>query len=266
MRSSDFFDTHPVFTHGEFVAEHTTSGQSARTSDSLLRRYVATGRLLRIRRGVYAVVPRGTTQATAPFDPYLVVTKLTEDAAVAYHSALAFHGKAYSLSRRFHYLTRDRARPFAFRGSEFVPVQAPVSLRDLPDLGGGIRTLTHAGGVVRVTTLERTLVDVLDAPDKGGGWEEIWRSLELVDFFDLDALIEYASKLGTAVTCARVGFFLEQHREALMVEDVHLARLKALAPNEPRYFDPKRRPGKLVAAWNLVVPEQVVDRSWEELL
>ncbi len=39
----------------------------------------------------------------------------------------------------------------------------------------------HAGGIVRVTAFERTLVDVLDAPDLGGGWEEVWRSLEMVE-------------------------------------------------------------------------------------
>ena len=170
-----------------------------------------------------------------------------------------------AVSRRFHYLTCARARPFSFRGSDFVPVRVPASLRDLTDLGGGILEQQHAGGTVRVTTLERTLVDVLDAPDKGAGWEEVWRSLELVEFFDLDAVIDYARKLGSAVTAARVGFFLEQHREALMVEDGHLDKLAKLAPNEPRYFDPGRRPGRLVSQWNLVVPEEVLSRSWEEV-
>ena len=89
--------------------------------------------------------------------------------------------------------------------------------------------------------------------------------MELVEFFDLDAVIDYARKLGSAVTAARVGFFLEQHREALMVENGHLDKLAKLAPNEPRYFDPGRRPGRLVSQWNLVVPEEVLSRSWEEL-
>jgi hypothetical protein len=102
---------------------------------------------------------------------------------------------------------------------------------------------------VRVTTLERALVDTVDAPDKGGGWEEMWRSLESVEFFDLDAVIDYARKLGSAIAAARVGFFLDQHREPLMVEAAHLDRLKELGPKEPRYFDPKRQPGKLVSTW-----------------
>lgn len=121
----------------------------------------------------------------------------------------------------------------------------------MPDLGGGIREQPHAGGTVRVTTLERTPIDVLDAPGKGAGWEEIWRSLELVEFFDLDAVIEYVGKLGSALAAARVGFFLEQHREALMVEDGPLDSLVRLAPGQPRNLDPERRPGKFVSRWNL---------------
>jgi hypothetical protein len=59
---------------------------------------------------------------------------------------------------------------------------------------------------------------------------------------------------------------LEQYRDALMVEETHLDRLAKLAPNEPRYFDTGRRPGKLVPRWNLVVPEEVLSRSWGEVL
>jgi predicted transcriptional regulator of viral defense system len=265
MRPMEYFDRHPVFTHGEFVSAHTATGRSANTSNTLLRKHVAAGRILRVRRGLYATVPRGADPETAPVDPYLLATALAGDAVIAYHAALRFHGKAYSVSRRFHYFTCGRARPFSFRGSDFVPVRMPAPLRGLPDLGGGIREQPHAGGTVRVTTVERALVDILDAPDKGAGWEEAWRSLELVEFFDLDAVIDYARKLGSAVAAARVGFFLEQHRDALMVEDAHLDRLALLAPDQPRYFDPGRRPGKLVSRWNLVVPEQILSRSWEEV-
>ena len=116
-----------------------------------------------------------------------------------------------------------------------------------------------------MATLERTLVDVLDVPSNAGGWEEVWRSLEMVEFFDLDAVAAYAVKLGSALTAARVGFFLEQHREALMVEDKHLEPLRRLRPRQPRYLDARRKPGKLVAAWNLIVPDDVLGRTWAEV-
>ena len=265
MTALDYFSTAPVFTHEEFVSARAGKGRSLHTANNILAHHVGAGHLLRVRRGIYATVPRGVSPDAAVVDPYLLATRLTADAVVAYHAALQFHGKAYSVSNRFAYRTRQRTRRFAFRGAEFVPVQLPGSLRTLPDAGGGVVEHRHAGGTARVTTLERTLVDVLDAPEHGGGWEEIWRSLESVEFFDLDAVVTYAVKLGSALTVARVGFFLEQHREPLMVEEHHLEALRTHAPRQPTYLDRRRQSGRLVSRWNLVVPERVLSRAWGEV-
>ena len=77
----------------------------------------------------------------------------------------------------------------------------------------GVTGHNRSGVQLRVTNHERTLVDVLDRPDLTGSWEEIWRSLESVEFFSLDQVIEYTRLLENATTAAKVGFFLEQHRE-----------------------------------------------------
>lgn len=263
VKPTDFFARHPVFRFDEFAAAHAGGGRRSRqTTASVLKQHVAAGRLRHLRRGLYATVPAGADPATHAVDPYLVATQLADDAVVASHAALQFHGKAYSVWNRFHYLTRARQRRFEYRDLEFVPIQAPAALRARPDLGGEVVEHRHAGGVARVATLERTLVDVLDAPERNGGWEETWRSLEMVDFFDLDAVLRYTRLLGSALTAARVGLFLEQHREPLMVEAHHLDALRELAPAQPRYLDARREHGRLVKGWNLVVPERVLSHSW----
>lgn len=264
VRPRDFFAAHAVFTHADFVAAHTAGGRSPHSSNSLLARQVVNGRLLRVKRGVYATVPPGVEPQGFQPDPSLVATHLRADAVVAYHSALAFHGHAYSIWWRTQYMTAARVRAFTFRGMEFVGVQAPRAVRDLPDFGGGVQLRPHAGGQVRVTSLERSLVDLLHAPEHGGGWEEIWRSLESVEFFNLDAVIEHTLQMGSALTVARVGFFLEQHREGLMVEEIHLQALAEHIPAQPSYLDRRRESGKLMSPWNLIVSEQVLNRSWEE--
>jgi predicted transcriptional regulator of viral defense system len=263
-RALPFIAAHPVFTHAEFVTAHTAGGSSEHTSNTLLAKHQAGGRIVRIRRGLYASVPPGLEPAAFRPDPYLLATKARADAVVAYHAALAFHGKAYSAWRRFTYLTADRARPFEFQGQEFVGVQAPARLRARHDFGGSVLVRSHAGGELRVTSLERCLVDLLHSPEHGGGWEEIWRSLEMVDYFDLAEVVRYALLLGSAVTVARVGFCLEQHREAWMVEDRQLEPLRRHAPAQASYLSARREPGKLVARWNLIVPQDVLERRWEE--
>jgi predicted transcriptional regulator of viral defense system len=266
MRSSEFFASHPVFTHEEYLAAREAGGdRSPRTADSLLLRHAARGHLLRVRRGLYASVPVGTVPEAFLVDPYLLATKLALDAVVAYHAALQFRGKTYSVWQRLAVLTRSHMRAFVFQDSEFTAVRPPRVLAGLPEHGGGVVSEPHAGGMVRVTTFERTLVDVLDAPELGGGWEEVWRSLEMVEYFDLAAVVEHTLRRSSALTAARVGFYLEQHREELFVEEEHLEALRERAPRQARYLDRTREPGRLVKPWNLVVPERVLHRTWAEV-
>jgi hypothetical protein len=72
--------------------------------------------------------------------------------------------------------------------------------------------------------------------------------------------------LGSALTTARVGYFLARHREEFCVEERHLRELRARAPVHPRYFYARAagEPALFVEEWNLVVPEYVHRRGWEE--
>jgi predicted transcriptional regulator of viral defense system len=268
MKVETFFARHPVFARDEFNAFCGGQGEcNHRTLDVLLAYHVSVGHLLRVRRGLYAVVPTGMDPAAAPVDAYLVASRMTADAVLAYHTAVDLHGRAYSVYETLFFLTEHRCRPSVFRSLRFNPVMPPKRLRDLGAADFGVTVVDRSGLDVRVTTLERTLVDVLDRPDLGGGWEEVWRSLESVEYFNLEAVVEYTRLLGSATTAAKVGFFLEQHQDTLMVDAKYLVQLREYAPRQPHYMDrTDNGRGVLVSAWNLIVPAAVVNRAWEEVL
>lgn len=268
VKHTGFFQNHPVFTIDEFAQHQSVRGGGGpRAREALLAYYKKTGRIVRVRRGLYAVVPTGATPDSYPVDPFLVASKLTEDAVLAYHTALEFHGRAYSVQEDFTYLASRPLRPFRFRFNLFRGVRFPKALSRVGKENFGVSTAEQVSMKVRVTSLERTLVDLLDRPDLSGGWEEIWRSLGSIEFFDLDKVVEYALLLRNATTAAKVGFFLDQHREPLMVEDRHLTPLYSLRPRQPHYLDRTRREsGRLVSKWNLVIPTEVLDRAWGDVL
>ena len=139
--------------------------------------------------------------------------------------------------QEFHVLTGTAPRPFRFRGQRFRAVAFPRKLVRAGKERAGVETRDRAGLDLAVTGVERTLVDLFDRPDLGGGVEEVWRSLAGVEFFDLEAVTEYALLLGNATTVAKVGFFLEAHRERLMVSEAHLACLRRHRPRQPHYFE-----------------------------
>ena len=158
-------------------------------------------------------------------------------------------------------------KPWKFQDMVFKSIPFPKRLKEQDHLQYGVNTVDRDGVTLRVTSNERTLVDLFDRPHWGGGWEEIWRSLESFDYFNINQVVEYALILGNATTVSKVGFFLEQHREEFMVEDEYLKPLLNYLPANPHYMERnKRQPGKLIKKWNLVVPDEIINRTWAEVL
>ncbi len=268
MKHETFFRKHPVFTSEEFDIHLSGLGKTgSRTRESLLNYHRSTGHIIRIRRGLFAVIPTGEEPDSYPVDPFLVAAKVTTDSILSYHTALKVHGYGYSIRDHLIYSAARPVAPVTFRSHVIRGVSFPKSLWRAKKMNFGITTADRAGLEIKVTSLERTFVDILDRPALSGSWEEIYRSLEAIEFFDLDKVVEYALLLGNATTIAKVGFYLEQHHESLMVEERHLAPLREQRPRQPHYLDSsKRKSGNLVSDWNLVLPAELLNQTWGEVL
>ncbi len=268
MKLNQFLSQHAVFTVDEldrFLTARGTGNPSTRKS--LLTYYRNQGRLVPVRRGLWATVPVGGDPMSNPVEPYLIAAKMSSDAVLAYHTALEFHGKAYSVHTSLHYLSAQKSLPLKFQSHEYRRASIPHRLREKGNELFGVHTHNRSGVELRVTNLERTFVDVLDRPDLTGSWEEIWRSLESVEFFDLDQVLEYVFLLKNSTTAAKVGFFLEQHRDTLMIDDTHLNSLRNLRPRQPHYLARgKRNDCRWVKDWNLLIPHEILNKSWGEVL
>jgi len=113
--------------------------------------------------------------------------------------------------------------------------------------------------------LERTLVDVLDKPKLGGGWEEIWRSLNMIDRIKINKIIEYALLLNNATTIAKVGFYLSERQKELKIPFEAFNKLQANCPKSPHYVDSEaRKNGMLINDWNIIIPKSLYSKKWEE--
>ncbi|MCK5494482.1 MAG: transcriptional regulator [Candidatus Omnitrophica bacterium] len=268
MKFNDFLLKRGVFTLKELDEYLVGKGSmNKNTRKNLLSYYQKNDRIVKVRRGLYLVVPPGSNSNQSSYDTYLIAAKMTENAVLGYHTALELHGKAYSVFFHYCYFSLSRSVPLQFRSNTFQAVAVPQALREKGKELFGVVTRNRSGVDVRVTNFERTFVDVLDRPELSGSWEEIWRSLESIEFFDLDQVLEYVELLGNATTSAKVGFFLEQHKDSLLVDSKYLSKLKELSPKQTQYMDESsKKDGQLLKDWNLIVPKEVLNRTWEEVL
>lgn len=269
MKLDDFFELYKIFTLKELANTLSISkGFPVKSSTlyNLLAYHQKQGHILHIRRGLYYSIPKGSDPNNYPVNPFLVASKMAEDAVIAYGSALDLHGKLHTIQNRFIYLTKKRVMAsFDFRDVKYQAVAIPSALKATHQETFGVQPMDLLGQKVLVTSLERTLVDVLDRPYLCGSWEEIWLSLESIEYLDMDQVLKYALLLANSTTIARIAFFLDEHREMFGLTEKDLFPFDPFKPKSPHYLDRhSKEPNQLIARWNLIVPKSVLYKSWEE--
>jgi len=258
-----FLEQHPVFTMSELRGYFSLS-QGAREASDILLHNKRMGRIGAVKEGVYYVVRPGNKPATTHVDPFLLCSKLAPDAVLAFHTALEILGFGHSVFNTHYYFSNRFRAAVRFRHDRFRAVLTPNKLRKQSLESFGTEKVERLGQKVVVTGKERTLVEVLERPQYCGGFEETYRCLEKMPYFQPEIVLEYLELRNHKSLYARVGFFLEQHREDFHTEESLLVQLERNKPTQPIYWSLHGKGGVLIKRWNLIVPNAVRERSWEE--
>ena len=168
------------------------------------------GWLLRLRRGLYSLVPLEAANAREWVeDPWVVVARLYgADSYIGGWSACEhwdlteqiFRETVVITSRRLR-SARDEVQGFTFRVK-----------RTKPDMIFGARTVWRGRTRVSVSDPSRTVVDVLSDPSLGGGIRHVGDVLGTYfesEYLDEDMLVGYADRLGNRTVFKRLGYLAE---------------------------------------------------------
>lgn len=268
MQLIEFFDQHPIFTNEDFEHYLISHGSTnSHTHRALLAYHLKKQHIKHVRRGLYVSIPIGLRHQAENFivDPFLIAGHVSKDAVIAYHSAFDFHGISYSTYHHFTFMSENKIRPFTFQNADFTCRSFPKALVEKNLTHFEVITADRQGIDIMVTSIERSLVDAIDRPNYAGGWEEIWRSASHIPILNLDKIINYVMLLNNATLCAKLGFFLEQHKDHFNLDEHILSILEEKKPQGIHFLErSKRESGKLLKRWNLVVPAYINKQSWEE--
>jgi len=225
---------------------------NAENAKVLLNAYVKKGLVKRVRRDLYCAV--NLENRDAPANRYLIASKINESAYLTHHSAFEVHGLSHQLSFVVYVASKSKISDFTFEGVSYKYV------------GKGIEEgVTHyrLNEKVRVTDLERTVVDSLDRPDYCGGPHELNEILNICPVLDETKLLKYLEAYDKNVLYKKAGYFLERHQQTLKISDGLLQLLEKRTGRMKKYLseEAKSGGGVLKKRWGLIVPRTFEERD-----
>lgn len=178
------------------VAQITGNMRSAQT---LLLRYQDKGLISKIRRGLYCVNNIATHLPEA--NKFQIGCAITPSSYIAYHAAMEYHGLAHQIYFNVSIGGEQAFNHFDFDGNHFhfhriathIYVDTPI-----------------ADSHVRVTNIERTIVDCIDRIDLCGGWEELINCLHSVQYIREEIVIAILEAYNKIALYKKLGFLFEQ--------------------------------------------------------
>jgi predicted transcriptional regulator of viral defense system len=243
---TQFAQSTPLFTLGELRQRYGKKTPS-RSILNMLHRLKHQGRVRQLTKGVY----RGAL-AAVPLNRYRVPAALRNDATLALHSALEWHGVANQAFQTVYYFSARARKDVVFQNVTYHRAAPPVALARAHK--ERFQTQETSDGFL-VTNRERSFVDCLLFLDYSGGVEELDKSLAMFPSFDFDAALEYLKLLRKPWLYSRLGFLLDRHADKLFFRDATREQFRRHLPPGVAYLGNKRPGNRWVPTWKVMVPE-----------
>jgi predicted transcriptional regulator of viral defense system len=113
---------------------------------------------------------------------------------------------------------------------------------------------------IKVTDLERTLIDNISDFDKIGGLGELLRCLEMITFLSEDKLMQYLSIFNRPVLYQKTGYILEHFMDSMKISLDFINLCQQNKGNSIRYLTKTIPRSKLSfnPKWGLMVPDDLL--------
>lgn len=220
--------------------------KNPKTADSLLSRFLKNGYIKRIKHNYY--VAMDIVNNSPLYNKYGIATKLDKTNYISYHSALEYRGYNNQVFNEIVYSGNNRVNDFEFEYITYHFVQSKCKLQIETKYDG-----------VKVTSIERTIIDCIDQIDLAGGIEEIYRAFNVIHNINEKDLIEVLDFYNKKVLYQRAGYILETFKNNLGISDATLDYIHSKIGSSKSYLNSSRKISNttLNKKWNVCVPNYI---------
>jgi predicted transcriptional regulator of viral defense system len=206
------------------------------------------GLLMRLKRGLYYIIPYEQNPESFMPDWHLLAEYLVQGASyyIGYYSALQIHNLITQPSLKEQIVVSRQITPSIIKIKD-VPFQ--FIFHNNKHFFGTRKIWIDNFHKVVCSDLEKTVIDCLFKPDYAGGIVEISRAIYLSrNKINFSTLLEYAKRFNSQAVIKRLGFLLE----ILEIETNIIDALKKLKTKSIVLLDTELpKSGKIITKWSI---------------
>lgn len=214
----------------------------------LLSDMVRRGLLMRLKKGLYYIIPFEKDPETFMPDWHVVAGHLAKDVNhyIGYYSALQIHNLITQPSLKEQIVVDKQIRPSEIKIKE---VSFQFIYHNENHFFGFKKIWIDNFNRVMCSDLEKTIIDCLFKPDYAGGIVEIAKAIHISrNKINYNKLLEYAWRFNSQAVIKRLGFLLESLKiKSTIIKDLHKAKTASYVLLDTEI--PKS--GKLLSRWSI---------------
>jgi predicted transcriptional regulator of viral defense system len=218
-----------------------------RSGQELLRNYAKRDLVVQIRRNLYSVTDLATKATVAT--KYEIGSHISSSSYISYHSALEYHGIAHQVFYNLSISSSTRFNDFDFEDMHYVYCKSniPVGI-EIPSMDS----------LVRVTDLERTIIDCLDRLNRAGGFEEFIHGLSMITYLNENKLLDYLAAYNKAFLYKKTGFVLQRLQNELKLSPDFIAFCHQKGSAHVKYLTNAEESDTFYKEWNIYAPKNIL--------
>jgi predicted transcriptional regulator of viral defense system len=242
-----FFDKGELcFTYLE--AMEALQGIAPNAARQLLSDMVKRGLLMRIKNGLFYIIPFDHDPETFMPDWHLLAGPLTKgyDYYIGYYSALQLHQLITQPSLTEMIVTNHQLKPAVIKVRD---VTFRFVYHNQNHFFGKTEVWINSFDKVMCSDLEKTFVDCLFKPEYGGGIVEIGKALyQARTTINFEKLLDYCKQFNSQAVIKRLGFLLE----VLKIGEATIEKLQDLKTDSYILLDTEmEKDGKNLSRWSI---------------
>jgi predicted transcriptional regulator of viral defense system len=218
---------------------------SEAAAKALSRAYRKKGYIQTVRKNLYVAISMETNQPVP--NRYEIASNISDDAVVSYHSAFEYYGYANQVFYDVYVTSQSRFHDFQFDGINYRRVNPRIN-----------NHIQQGPKGIRVSSLERTVIESIDMFEKIGGLEELLRCLQLIPSLDETAILSCLEAYANGFLYQKTGLILSAFTHSLRLSDSFFENCKMHLPTGKSYLYNRSKDFVFNKDWNIYAPADVL--------